>query len=1322
MPKEPIYTDTFVSGEVLPAADLNRVQLETQAEIEERDDELSNDGVVEVGALLPSIDVTDVDLAAGSAYCFGCAYNGPVTIPFAEEDSSISPYYGYIKSSTQTFTISTAKPTLADGLLLFSVMWDGLTLTDLIDLRVSAHKYKSTVVEKTAAYTIVGTDDLILVNATSGAKTISLPPAVDFAGRTFAVIKTDSTANAVVIDGYESETINGEVTLSLSAQYSSANVSSNGTEWFAEGGLSTGVAHHADTHAIGGDDLLSPADIGAASTTELTTHTDATTVHTAATNLVKTTGDQNIAGTKTFTAAYPIGPGSTPTAGDELVDKEYVDTMAVGLEIKAACRIATTAAITLSGEQTIDAVSVVTGDRVLVKNQASAIENGIYVCAAGAWARASDYNTSAEVQEGTFANILEGTANANKQFVQITKDPVLETSDLVFTQLSAAPSYTASLGVQKVGNDFRADLAAAGGITLDGNDLKVNVDASSIEVSGNIVQVKAVGITNAMLAGSIADSKLSQITTASKVSGTALTSLSALPAGAGVAPVANLGSGSPDATKYLRGDGSWQVPAIAGAGVVEINYTKELTANITPATANTSGEITLYTYSVPSNTLGTNKALRVTVAGTYLNSTGGNRTLTVRFKYGGSTFAGRGSGNIGTNAATGNFLFTAILAATGATNSQHGYMNCSIESGANASVDWTDRMNCAVDSTSAQNLVVTVEHSAGATYPTLVSKILHVELLNASDTLGAPVDAAYWTSTASVGLTAEVNMGALSTGLVKITVAGGVATPSTAVAGTDFQAPGSYITALTSDVTAAGPGSVAATIATNAVSLAKMQQIATDKILGRATAETGNVELLDCTAAGRALLDDANAAAQLATLGAQPAGNYYTVGGTDVALADGGTGASLTASNGGILYSGSAAFAVLAGTATASQVLLSGASTTPAWSTATYPGTTTINQLLYSSAANVIGGLTTGNSGVLVTSAGGVPSIGTDIPTAVTIGTTYIYRAGGTDVPLTDGGTGASTAAAGATNLGVGALSDVGHLSIETPTGGFAPYQNMLTYSNSLATTAAWTAYNGSVAADNVVGPDGATTADTITVTGAGNGLLRQTVTLANSTVHTVTLWAKLTSGSGVFNVDLGDGTGVGGTATSTWQKFTLTITSGVSDYLDLNIPGVSAVIAFWGIQLSLGTGKNQYIETLLTAYGTQGFGATFRNIAQGQTWSPEWYMFGDLTTSTVVKMWIIPFDCVPVKCYVNAGITGGVGNNTFDIYYDADAGAEGGGASIFSALPTLGVGAYTTTSTSFSTTFFGKAGLFTLRTSAGGDPCADTAFLLVCKQIGPIG
>ena len=108
--------------------------------------------------------------------------------------------------------------------------------------------------------------------------------------------------------------------------------------------------------------------------------------------------------------------------------------------------------------------------------------------------------------------------------------------------------------------------------------------------------------------------------------------------------------------------------------------------------------------------------------------------------------------------------------------------------------------------------------------------------------------------------------------------------------------------------------------------------------------------------------------------------NAITPPSLPLSMANGGTNANLTANNGGIFYSTGSAGAILNGTVTANQVLLSGSSTTPAWSTATYPSSTTINRILYSSNNNIISEITTVNSAVLVTSAGGVPSLGTTLP------------------------------------------------------------------------------------------------------------------------------------------------------------------------------------------------------------------------------------------------------------------------------------------------------------------------------------------------------
>ena len=103
-----------------------------------------------------------------------------------------------------------------------------------------------------------------------------------------------------------------------------------------------------------------------------------------------------------------------------------------------------------------------------------------------------------------------------------------------------------------------------------------------------------------------------------------------------------------------------------------------------------------------------------------------------------------------------------------------------------------------------------------------------------------------------------------------------------------------------------------------------------------------------------------------------------------VSLLNGGTNAALTASNGGLVYSSGTALAILAGTATANQIPLSGSNAAPSWSTLTYLATMAINTIPYASSANVMGVITPGASSVLVSSAGNVPSWSTVLPALTT--------------------------------------------------------------------------------------------------------------------------------------------------------------------------------------------------------------------------------------------------------------------------------------------------------------------------------------------------
>src|SRR6202008_4842800 len=111
-------------------------------------------------------------------------------------------------------------------------------------------------------------------------------------------------------------------------------------------------------------------------------------------------------GTRPFTGNQDMGANkltglSDPTTGTDAANKQYVDGVAAGArDPKDAVRAATTANITLSAPQTIDGVALIAGDRVLVKDQTTGQNNGIYIVQTGAWTRATDADTDAEVTNG----------------------------------------------------------------------------------------------------------------------------------------------------------------------------------------------------------------------------------------------------------------------------------------------------------------------------------------------------------------------------------------------------------------------------------------------------------------------------------------------------------------------------------------------------------------------------------------------------------------------------------------------------------------------------------------------------------------------------------------------------------------------------------------------------------------------------------------------------------------------------------------------------------------------------------------------------------
>ena len=175
-----------------------------------------------------------------------------------------------------------------------------------------------------------------------------------------------------------------------------------------------------------------------------------------------------------------------PTGDNDAANKGYVDGVAQGLDVKDSVVATTTANGTLStafaNGQSIDGVTLQTGDRILIKNQSTASQNGIYnVQASGAPSRATDMATGANAA-GAFVFVEQGTVNAENGFTctSDTGSAVVGTNNLTFAQFSGAGQIIAGDGLDKSGNTLSVDLKANGGLVIESTEIAVKLDASSI--------------------------------------------------------------------------------------------------------------------------------------------------------------------------------------------------------------------------------------------------------------------------------------------------------------------------------------------------------------------------------------------------------------------------------------------------------------------------------------------------------------------------------------------------------------------------------------------------------------------------------------------------------------------------------------------------------------------------------------------------------------------------------------------------------------------------------------------------------------------------
>jgi len=188
------------------------------------------------------------------------------------------------------------------------------------------------------------------------------------------------------------------------------------------------------------------------------------------------TGRVDVSGSRIIGLAEPVDDTDAATKG-------YVDAARSGLDVKQSVRAATTEAITLASElengDVIDDVTLVTGDRVLVKHQSTASQNGIYVVqASGAAVRATDFDGAGEVSGGAFTFVEEGTVNADSGWVVTSNGAIIVGTDAIdWVQFSGAGQITAGAGLTKSGNT----------IDVGGTADRITVNADSVDIASTYV-------------------------------------------------------------------------------------------------------------------------------------------------------------------------------------------------------------------------------------------------------------------------------------------------------------------------------------------------------------------------------------------------------------------------------------------------------------------------------------------------------------------------------------------------------------------------------------------------------------------------------------------------------------------------------------------------------------------------------------------------------------------------------------------------------------------------------------------------------------------
>lgn len=327
---------------------------------------------------------------------------------------------------------------------------------------------------------------------------------------------------------------------------------------------------------------------------------------------------------------------ATPTGSTDIANKQYVDYAVAGASWKPPANAATTVNITLSGLQTIDTVPLVAGNTVLVKDQSTLSENGIYIVSSGPWSRAPGADTWAEY-EGAIIYIESGGQATTAWYCTAQPGGTLGVTPLQFFNLSFAAGYTAGTGLTLIGTQFSITntgvTAGSYGSSSKTLTAQVNAQGQLTSLSESNISIAGSQITSGTIGSSYLSGSYTGITTVGTLTGLTvstpivgdITGNAATATTASTATTAtNLGGGVAGSLPYQSGPGATTFLAPSTNG-----YVLTLASGVPSWAAPASSGVTSVTASAPlASSGGATPNITITQANTttdgYLSSTDWN--------------------------------------------------------------------------------------------------------------------------------------------------------------------------------------------------------------------------------------------------------------------------------------------------------------------------------------------------------------------------------------------------------------------------------------------------------------------------------------------------------------------------------------------------------------------------------------------------------------------------------------------------------------------------------------------------------------------------